>query len=376
MGARTGGLAIFTALQRLSRKFGLFPPKEKPKPQLPERSPRVLVVLLDGTMSSVESGRETNIGLIYKLLKDLPPSERPLIYYEGGIQWETWRDMSDVVQGRGLNRQIQRAYGFLASRYRPGDRIVLMGFSRGAFAVRSLAGVIDRIGLLRQRFATERHIQVLYRHYREDPHGPAAKAFARRFCYLATGIEMVGVFDTVKALGLRLPLLWRLTEGSHAFHSEHLGNHIRHGFHALALNERRAVFTPVLWETPPGWDKARCKQVWFRGSHGDIGGQIIDCPDARGLSNIPLVWMLENMESLGIRLPDGWRDRFPCDPDAPSCGSWRGWSKLFLIRHARVVGTDPSESIHPTALQERPKRRRQDPGSTAHDGSGMGPISS
>ncbi len=55
-----------------------------------------------------------------------------------------------MIEGRGINRQIRRVYGFIASRYRPGDRIFLFGYSRGAYAVRSLAGVIDQVGLLRR----------------------------------------------------------------------------------------------------------------------------------------------------------------------------------------------------------------------------------
>ena len=105
----------------------------------------------------------------------------------------------DVIQGRGLNRQIRRAYGFLASRYRPGDRIFLFGYSRGAYAVRSLAGVIDRIGLVRQD-ATERNVTLAYRHYRRRPTAPAPAPSCCRSA-MRTLVEMVGVWDTVKALG-------------------------------------------------------------------------------------------------------------------------------------------------------------------------------
>lgn len=74
--------------------------------------------------------------------------------------------------GPGINRQIRRAYGYLASRYRPGDRIFLFGYSRGAFAVRSLAGIMDRVGLLRADQATERNVQLAYRHYRAGGKAP------------------------------------------------------------------------------------------------------------------------------------------------------------------------------------------------------------
>src|SRR6056297_308624 len=113
------------------------------------------------------------------------------------------------MMGRGINRQIRRAYGHLASRYRAGDRIFLMGYSRGAYAARSLAGVIDRVGLLRVEHATERNIVTAYRHYQSTSGSDAAKVFAEAHCHAETPIEMVGVWDTVKALGLRLPILWR-----------------------------------------------------------------------------------------------------------------------------------------------------------------------
>jgi uncharacterized protein (DUF2235 family) len=257
------------------------------------------------------------------------------------------------VQGRGINRQIARAYGWLASQYRPGDRIYLFGYSRGAFAVRSLAGVIDRVGLVRREDATERVIRQAYRHYREGPMSPAAQAFSRAFCHEEAPIEMVGVWDTVKALGLRLPLLWMLTDKQHRFHNHHLGSSIRHGFQALALNETRAVFEPVMWECPPGWE-GNVQQVWFRGGHSDVGGQVGTFPAARPLANIPLVWMLERAEAVGLALPPGWRARFPCDPKAPMMGTTRGWAKVFLLRRPRVVGRDVSEAIHPSAEGERP----------------------
>nr|WP_240722746.1 DUF2235 domain-containing protein [Poseidonocella sp. HB161398] len=311
------------------------------------------MVILDGTLSTLHPDKVTNAGQIYTLLSDLPWKERPMLYYEAGIQWDRWRDSWQVIAGVGLNRQIQRAYGWLASRYRPGDRIFLIGYSRGAFAVRSLAGVIDRLGLLKARAATERNIRDLYRHYRDGPDSAVAQRFARRFCHLQPPVEMVGVFDTVKALGLRLPLLWRLTEPRHAFHSPELSHNVAHGYHALALNETRMAFAPVLWSEPEGW-QGRVEQVWFRGSHGDIGGQLAGRYAARPLANIPLVWMLEKLEERGIRLPEDWRARFPCDPLAPSAGNWTGWGKFFLYRRRRRLGRETSERLHETALHAAP----------------------
>ncbi|TXI02671.1 MAG: DUF2235 domain-containing protein [Pseudorhodobacter sp.] len=310
------------------------------------------VIILDGTLSLLEPGYETNAGLLLKLLLEDQQGVHRRVYYEEGLQWEGIRHAWGFLQGRGINRQIARAYGWLASQYRPGDRIFLFGYSRGAYAVRSLAGVIDRVGLVRREKAVERVIRLAYRHYRLGPDRPAARAFARTYCHAEAPIEMVGVWDTVKALGLRLPLLWMLTDKQHQFHNHHLGSSIRHGFQALALHETRAVFDPVMWDCPPGWE-GNIQQVWFRGGHSDVGGQVGTYPAARPLANIPLVWMLEKAEALGLALPPGWRGRYPCDPKAPMYGTTRGWAKLFLLRRPRVVGRDPSEAIHPSAEGER-----------------------
>ena len=91
------------------------------------RAPCIHVILLDGTLSTLAPGCETNIGLIYKLLKSAPSSARLSLYYEAGVQWHMWRDTPAVAMGRGINRQIRRAYGWLATRYRPGDRIYFFG---------------------------------------------------------------------------------------------------------------------------------------------------------------------------------------------------------------------------------------------------------
>ncbi|KMK67967.1 DUF2235 domain-containing protein [Puniceibacterium sp. IMCC21224] len=307
------------------------------------RGPRIHVIILDGTMSSLAPGFETNAGLTYRLLHEVGGAVS--VYYEAGVQWDAWSTTPDVMVGRGINRQIRRAYGYLASRYRVGDRIVLMGYSRGAYAVRSLAGLIDQVGLLRPQAATESNIRQIYRLYQMDPHGPSAEAFSAAHCHPEAPIEMIGVWDTVKALGLRLSLLRRYSAGRHAFHNHMLGRSVRHGFHALALNETRTAYAPVLWTSPPDWP-GQMEQVWFRGTHGDIGGQLGGFDAARALSNIPLVWMLERLGGCDVPLPDGWRTRFSCDVNAPSVGTWRGVGKLFLTRRTRVVGLDPSERIH------------------------------
>jgi len=326
-----------------------FRPRREVSPAGFSREPVDHVVILDGTMSTLQPGCETNAGMLYKLLCEMAPLKRLSLRYEAGIQWHTWRSSRDVIEGRGINRQIRRVYGFIASRYRPGDRIFLFGYSRGAYSVRSLAGVIDQIGLLKAEHATVSNIRQVYRHYQCSPDSDTMKVFSQRYCHARTPVELVGVWDTVKALGLHLPLLWRRNLKRYRFHNHELGPSVAHGYHALARDETRDAFAPVLWTTHDDWHGV-VEQVWFRGCHGDIGGQLDGDAAARPLANIPFVWMLERAEGCGLPLPGGWVHRFPRDPMAPSVGTLRGWGKLFLARHKRVIGRDPSESVHPTAL--------------------------
>lgn len=319
------------------------------------RGPLRLVIILDGTMSSLEPGEETNAGLAYRLLSEVPGVA---LYYEAGLQWQDWRTTTDVMLGRGINRQIRRAYGWLASRYHPGDQVFLIGYSRGAFAVRSLAGVIDRVGLLRGEEATERNIRTAYRHYQAGEEGEIQKAFAEAYCHERVEIDGVFVWDTVKALGFRVPLLWRWMAEAHAFHDHAIGPSIRAGFQALAADETRLAFEPVLWRTTEE-TRARVEQLWFPGTHGDIGGQLGSFQSARKLSNLAFVWMMEKLESCGLSLPPGWQSRYPVDFHAPSVGTWRGTGKLFLLRSPRKIGLDASEKVHEAVKFRNARPRRK-----------------
>ncbi|WP_052068465.1 MULTISPECIES: DUF2235 domain-containing protein [Thalassobacter] len=312
---------------------------------------QIHVVLLDGTMSSLTPGLETNVARIWRLLQEVPGL---CLYYEPGIQWRGWRRGHEVMAGVGINRQIKRAYGFLAERYHPGDQIYFVGYSRGAYGVRALAGLINRIGLLRADAVNHGRLEEVYDLYRHRPDSAEARAFAAEHCVPKVQIDAVCVFDTVRALGIRWPLVWRFAPAVHEFHSNVLGRSVRRGFHALAMDETRLAYAPQLWEVPEH-RLDDVKQVWFRGSHGDVGGHIGEFAPARGLGNVPLVWMLEQMEATGLPLPAQWARRFPQDATAPSAGSTRGFGKFFLARRRRVLGRDPSEVVHPSAEASLPR---------------------
>ena len=320
---------------------------DRPRP----RPPVTHVILMDGTFASLCEGRLSSIGRIHAALRGhfgpLPAGQRLRLWYAEGQQWNRWQTLPDLMMGRKLESWITSAYGWLASGYSPGDAIFLFGYSRGAFAVRSLAGMIGRVGLLLPQAATERNIRLAWRYYRANgTASEAAALFRRRRCHAQASIRMVGCFDTVMALGIPLPLLWMLTEPRFRFHDAHLGAEVEHGFQALALEETRAAFAPLLWD-----DASACphiEQLWFRGSHADVGGQLGGLEFARPLANIPLVWMMQQAQAVGLPLPCDWRAHFPCDPTAPSIGSWRSWGKLFLARAPRLAGHEHNEALHET----------------------------
>src|SRR5690606_22340928 len=107
------------------------------------RPPIAHVVLLDGTLASRRGRRATHIATIRRLVLRAgsqrgPGGRMPVrVHYGRGLQWDDWRS---VMTGRGIEDRIATAYGWLASSWRPGDPIFVFGYSRGAFAARSLAG--------------------------------------------------------------------------------------------------------------------------------------------------------------------------------------------------------------------------------------------
>jgi uncharacterized protein (DUF2235 family) len=310
-----------------------------------ENGGRNLVFVSDGTLSTLDPGAETNAGLLYRLLDEIGPRPWQQFDYDPGVQGSGWAKWFNAITGMGINLAICQGYSFLASRYRPGDRIYLFGYSRGAYAVRSLAGMIGAVGLLKRDQATQRNIRRAFRLYERDGSGAAKADFIARRCHGGIRIEMVGVWDTVKTLGLPYPVLSRLGQMATGFHDHALGPHIGHGYHALAIDEDRTAFTPILWQRSEHWE-GRLEQAWFAGAHADIGGDTGGLARARPLTNIPLNWMLLRAARHGLVLPEGWEARFPEDPAAVLIGNRRGIARLFLWRRPRATGGGDGEAIH------------------------------
>ena len=95
---------------RVDRALGLLDRRPRIKDRPPRgRGPATHVVILDGTMSSLAPGEETNAGLAFKLLRESGGRANLSVHYEAGIQWRDRRSLREVVLGSGIYRQIERA---------------------------------------------------------------------------------------------------------------------------------------------------------------------------------------------------------------------------------------------------------------------------
>ena len=324
-------------------------------PDPTDRAPRNHVFIIDGTLSRVDDDDcITHAGQLHAVLQGGKTGARQTLGYDRGVQGLGFSKWIDAAIGRGFNESVIEGYATLASRYEPGDRIFLFGFSRGAYAARSIAGLIDRIGLLRKDAATERRVQRAFRYYQRDEQTTASRAFARDSCHSAVTIACIGVWDTVKALGLPYPLLSRFFPMATEFHDHELGESVRAAFQALATDEDRTAYAPILWER--GDWAGHLEQVWFPGAHGDIGGERNCLIPPIPLTNLSFVWLVERAVAQGLLMPDGWQDAFPTDAGVPMVGSRTGINRLFLIRHPREarIGVD-GQAVHPSVF-ERYKR--------------------
>jgi uncharacterized protein (DUF2235 family) len=226
-----------------------------------------------------------------------------MMYYDKGVgtRGSRVRRIIDGATGRGLSDNMLNAYRFLICNYEPGDEIYLFGFSRGAFTVRSLAGMIRNCGIL-HRNAADKVGQAfgIYSSRRFDTHPRMVEATMFRKTYSVCDlipIKFMGVWDTVGALGNPLMLNGIFTK-RHSFHDHKLSSKVEHAYHAVAIDEKRRHFQAALWEKDPADTHQTMEQVWFIGVHSNVGGGYT----TTGLSDIALEWMADKAESAGLAL--------------------------------------------------------------------------
>ncbi|KAL7626971.1 hypothetical protein AAE478_003746 [Parahypoxylon ruwenzoriense] len=208
-----------------------------------------------------------------------------IVYYQSGVGSRA--GLVDRILGGAKN--IREAYAYICANYVDGDEIILIGFSRGAFTARSIGGMISDLGLL-----TREGMEFFYPIFK-DMQNWMNPDYNDQFPEIPFPEKPKGphAVDEYRK---------RLVE----FYNTRLSNKIEHGFHALALDETRGPFSPTLWERQPEeQDNSDLRQVWFPGSHGNIGGGWAD----QGVANITLAWMMDQFASVGCEFIDDALER-------------------------------------------------------------------
>ncbi|KAJ7146810.1 hypothetical protein C8R44DRAFT_599575 [Mycena epipterygia] len=280
-----------------------------------DRVSRNLVISIDGTSNQFGLHNTNVVKLHSRVLSG--ESAKQTKYYNCGIgtyvpyqiksslkYWGQQTDNAlDLAFALNFKDIILKAYKWLCQTYKPGDKIFFFGFSRGAYQVRTLAGMIETVGLIDP--GNEELIPLFVVQLPGTPHAAKiAENFKNTFSRQDVNIHFLGAWDTVSSVGVFRGKPLPLTLSA---------QHICIFRHALALDERRVKFLPeyvnggasLLLEdkvkTGSSQGPANVKEVWFAGTHSDIGGGIEKELDLN-LSSVPLLWMENEATSAGLRL--------------------------------------------------------------------------
>jgi uncharacterized protein (DUF2235 family) len=323
-----------------------------------------IAIFCDGTWNTpdkFENGKPCQTNVV-KLANTLSTTSTDGIlqqlYYDVGIGSEGSRisQVYDGATGTGISKHILQAYFFLMRNYEPGDELFFFGFSRGAFTVRSLSGLIRNSGILNMKYL-EKLPQAynLYRSRHPTYHPKEFEATLFRKTYAveeSTKIKFIGVWDTVGALGNPL-MLKGIVSKKNEFHDTDLSSRIENAFHALAIDEKRKNFEAALWHQQKDSKDQTLQQMWFLGVHSDVGGGY---PET-GLSDISLKWMMEKAQSFNLSFNPV---EIHPDPLGKMHESMKGFynlgSKLYRPIDLIIPGTgNTNEQIHPSVIERYKK---------------------
>jgi uncharacterized protein (DUF2235 family) len=263
--------------------------------------PKNIVICCDGTGNEFGDHNSNVVKLYSTLIID---GKRQVGYYHPGVGTmgaptahnkvsKAWSVVMGLAFGAGLLANIGDAYRYLMETYEDGDQVFLFGFSRGAYTVRALGGLLHMFGLLCP--GNEGLIPYIIRLYAKRTRKAAgmthtfevAEGFKATFCRHCP-LYFVGVWDTVSSVGW----IWDPIKLPYTAQNPDMIT----GRHAVSIDERRCYFINNLWGNPlPGQN---IKQVWFAGVHSDIGGSYAEAES--GLSKITLQWMLCEASLAGL----------------------------------------------------------------------------
>lgn len=316
-----------------------------------------IVICADGTWNirdqvdeKTGKRRPTNVTKLARAVRPSSAAGVPqVVFYCDGVG--TGRGMDKLTGGafgQGIEDNVRDLYREIVYNYQAGDEIFLFGFSRGAFTVRTLAGFMNFAGLVEKD--DDYYVPELYACY-ESRQGPGTEQWKKanrkvsgtRAC---PPIRMVGVWDTVGALGAPGVLGQLFNKDKYQHHDVSLIPAIQNAFQALAIDEKRKPFAPNLWTRPPGWN-GQLVQAWFAGVHSNVGGGYT--PD--GLANEALHWIVGEAKALGLEMDDAYLRPFQARHDSVLQDSMTlAYRALGSITRKIGEHAGDGEAIHESAV--------------------------
>jgi uncharacterized protein (DUF2235 family) len=270
--------------------------------------PRNIIVLLDGTWND-ENGRQNNgaVTNIYKLYTSMAGTEtreaipfkretptQLALYFRGVGNDEDASLKKTYFQGAfgaGEKNIRDHAYTNIVRHYRPGDRIFIIGFSRGAACARLLSAKLERDGI-------PRWIEIQYEDQVNKSSGKIEKRFLK-YRHAKTGakkdlsIEFLGLFDTVGAFGIPINLGFNFQKVN-LFKDMTVSKIVKKTVHLVSIDESREPFLPTLVNK-----RANVEEVWFPGVHADVGGGYYHSE----LGNLSMEFMIRRLQTEADALP-------------------------------------------------------------------------
>ena len=329
-----------------------------------------LIMCCDGTWNTPDQQhggrpRPTNVTKLALAVAPRDPqgvSQR--VFYQRGVGTTRWERLRGGAFGFGLSRDVRNTYRFIVRNYEAGDELYFLGFSRGAFTARSTAGFVRNAGILR-RDEEDRvdEAYALYRSRSAHPRSVEAQLFRQSHSH-ETRIRFIGVWDTVGALGIPLNgLRWvNAMNRRWQFHDTELSSWVDAAFQALAIDERRRPFLPAVWKPQPDAVAQALEQVWFTGTHCDVGG---GNRDSR-LADLALWWLAEQARGCGLAL-DERAVTFDDDRASGTIHESRNAFYRLLPSYTRPVGATDAESEYAaSSAVERLGNGYAPPGLTAY----------
>jgi len=330
-------------------------------------STKRLIVCCDGTWQSLNNFDPTNVAKLAKAvkLKSEKDNVPQILYYHDGVGTQGLKDrLMGGAFGKGLDLVIANAYRFLCMNYSIGDEIYLFGFSRGAYTVRSLAGLIYNCGILKRENILQIPEAIKKYRSRDEKDHPTKGENAEQFRIdnalqpsdnqSPANVTLLGCWDTVGSLGIPdiAPSLKidEIINGQYRFHDTTINPKIQNALHAVAIDERRKVFDVTPMEKNSNNSEQKLRQVWFPGDHGCVGGGKAHKDDEsqkaepNPFAQVTLKWMIDSIKDLklGLEVNEKLIGNIPSYDKLPEKFPFENESKSFL-----------SEIIEKSGMRER-----------------------